>query len=468
LLKKIAFKRYIIVRRLELSLIEIKTFLNNNLNSNTNTKKNSFFLHVSDKSVLNNNALHKYLLYKYLFNTLNKNVFIMNKYLFYYASHLTFFFMNKFTQRNNLNLVFVSVVKKYFKIYFNNFFIKSNYNKFNENFSFYKQICYNSFLINDKIIINKQQKTNFLKKFKFRKIFNVFKLKFKNSQKLKYYSYLCLSRLIFQSLCRKNLTLKYKTHFVELRPHDILSSSLIRITRQSRFFALFEFFIFKTNVSHFKQPHVKLNPLFKFLLDTGNFVFNSSLVKNIVPKKIPKKNLKKLFIKNKKKITHFFSSQYAFSLRNAKFFQQNKNKITYFKKNLFLNQNSFEFCLFTFNNNLFFKYFYFVNKIKHTQFKLSPFFLSHVFKFFEIYELNTKHLLLTRNNVLPTSNFLYNVKKVVFKLFNYQKFNLSITPFYSNTLIRFLENMSGKKIIIKIYNFVTHVLSEYEKTLCAM
>ena len=72
------------------------------------------------------------------------------------------------------------------------------------------------------------------------------------------------------------------------------------------------------------------------------------------------------------------------------------------------------------------------------------------------------------NNFLPNKFFFTLIKKKIIKIFNHKKFNSSIAPFYANTLLRFLENISGKKIFVKFHSFVGNVLTFDEKLTCLL
>jgi hypothetical protein len=41
-------------------------------------------------------------------------------------------------------------------------------------------------------------------------------------------------------------------------------------------------------------------------------------------------------------------------------------------------------------------------------------------------------------------------------------------PFYVTTLVRFLENIMGKKILIKVFNFLNYILTAAEKMQCLL
>jgi len=72
------------------------------------------------------------------------------------------------------------------------------------------------------------------------------------------------------------------------------------------------------------------------------------------------------------------------------------------------------------------------------------------------------------SNILPDKNFFFFVKKQVLKVFSYHKFSISATPWYFNTMIRFIEYCSGKKAHVRFFTLLTNYLNFYEKTRCLM
>ena len=64
------------------------------------------------------------------------------------------------------------------------------------------------------------------------------------------------------------------------------------------------------------------------------------------------------------------------------------------------------------------------------------------------------------NNILPSSNFRHTLVKKVYSSLSYNKVNLNFIPIYYTTLIRFMENISGNKILIQFYPFVNQSVTE--------
>jgi hypothetical protein len=71
-----------------------------------------------------------------------------------------------------------------------------------------------------------------------------------------------------------------------------------------------------------------------------------------------------------------------------------------------------------------------------------------------------------RSNLIPTNKFYYLFKKKIIKTFTYDKFTLLSAPFYTNSLVRFFEFCSGKKVAVRLYTFINSLLTYSEKALC--
>ena len=58
------------------------------------------------------------------------------------------------------------------------------------------------------------------------------------------------------------------------------------------------------------------------------------------------------------------------------------------------------------------------------------------------------------SNLLPHASFRHSLSKKLFSLFSTNKIREDFIPFYYNTLIRFMEHCSGKKVTLQIYPFL--------------
>lgn len=67
--------------------------------------------------------------------------------------------------------------------------------------------------------------------------------------------------------------------------------------------------------------------------------------------------------------------------------------------------------------------------------------------------------ILTRSNVLPFHTFNYSLRRRVLKAFTYDTFSPNVTMWYYNTIIRFIEHCSGKKVYLKLNPFIENSLT---------
>ena len=67
---------------------------------------------------------------------------------------------------------------------------------------------------------------------------------------------------------------------------------------------------------------------------------------------------------------------------------------------------------------------------------------------------------MNNSNLLPNNNFRYVFFKKIYSLNSTKSINLDFVPWYYNTLIRFIENISGRKVIFQYYPFVHQNISK--------
>ena len=72
----------------------------------------------------------------------------------------------------------------------------------------------------------------------------------------------------------------------------------------------------------------------------------------------------------------------------------------------------------------------------------------------------TKPNNLTFSNVLPSNNFSYIFLKKVYSSLSHNKINVNFIPVYYSTLVRFMENISGNKVLIQFYPFVNQSITQ--------
>ena len=377
--------------------------------------KSSFFLHFFNffKSTFLNNYLNFSNIYYLIYYFIN-NIFVNNQILF---KHIFFY--------NNKNLLNFSKIYFQKSFYFN--FTRFKTNK-NVKFHFFK---------NDKSIF-------LIKKIDF-KSFNVFKLILKKKKKIKsiYINY--LSKFFFKNIFFND---KLFNVFI-LNKYDWIHSTMARLTRNSFRLNFNEFFNLKTlnidsnKITSFFNFYNVINYLPEnnyFIFPQNNDLFNTNHL---------------IDIKNK---YNFFYKKivYSYKLKTS----NTLNLFNYF--NIF---NKFEFLLNFFFKPFFFKYFFLKitifnrNNIKKKK-------ISNLLNFFEDYFFYSKKNIFSVNNIIPTTNFNYIIKKKMLKVFNYSKFPTITVLWHYSSLIKFLEFCSGKKVFLRFFNFIVNKLNFTEKAQC--
>ena len=73
---------------------------------------------------------------------------------------------------------------------------------------------------------------------------------------------------------------------------------------------------------------------------------------------------------------------------------------------------------------------------------------------------NYNYTSLYMTNLYPHPNFNHTINKKVYAFFTNNKIHKNIIPIYYNTLIRFAENCTGKKVVIQFYPFVNQSITK--------
>jgi hypothetical protein len=68
--------------------------------------------------------------------------------------------------------------------------------------------------------------------------------------------------------------------------------------------------------------------------------------------------------------------------------------------------------------------------------------------------------------LIKNFNFNYTIEKQIIKFSVYRNFISSQLFCYNNSLIRFIEYCSGKKVFLKIYMFLDSILTIFDRTRC--
>lgn len=421
----------------------------------------------------------------------NKNIPILIKYFFYNLNHAPFFFKNFITSKsiflnNLLSLFFFFNSKSNFFFYSRNFnllfsffFFNNNYNIFSLKNNFFSKITtFNKisnffnlhFIFFDNRFLNKVStrtthnsnffnKANFIKKVNLRKF-----LKKRFLIKL-------IQNLRIYFLLNKKIT-KLLGNFFKIKKEDWLNDNLARLTKQSFkiknndfwFFKKTSYFLNKNSTLTFfltnnfgtdKMLEDNLYVLFKFRIFKK---FQNSLKKNKLSFQ-PLQSFRQLLTFNSFNLkNNYFNSSYKSSYKSI-FSNKLKNNFS-----ILFFFNKIEFLIFFFLKPIFFKFFFSKNFSNYVlDYKLKNFLTyqnSDNFFYNNNYNLNT--------NLTPASSFFYILKKKMLQVFNYDKFPITTSIWFYETLIKFLEYCSGKKINLNLYTFLHNNLNFSEKSQCIL
>ena len=259
----------------------------------------------------------------------------------------------------------------------------------------------------------------------------------------KFNSSLPLSRFYFKKLKYK----KFNPNFFKLNKLDWLSETMAKLTKYSSFLNSNDYLIFKS--IFFKKYLISFFNRFYLInknYENNYYYFNMKTELNLHSQ-----------ISNKTSFFNKFNTNFFYSYTT-------KKKNTSKEKNIF---NSFNFILLFYFSPLFFKYFltsnFSINNEK-AYFKRFPI-LKNIF-FLKDFFFNFSSTQISSNNLIPDLNFNFSFKKKMLKIFNYSKFPTITTIWHYNTLVRFLEFCSGKKVFIKFFNFLITTLTFSEKAQC--
>lgn len=78
----------------------------------------------------------------------------------------------------------------------------------------------------------------------------------------------------------------------------------------------------------------------------------------------------------------------------------------------------------------------------------------------------SRQSILSRTNLVPAPVFKYTLKRKLLRILSFHKFSLNVTLWYYNTLIRFIESCSGKKVFIKFNPFIENALAFEDLARC--
>lgn len=87
---------------------------------------------------------------------------------------------------------------------------------------------------------------------------------------------------------------------------------------------------------------------------------------------------------------------------------------------------------------------------------------------FNLFYFTNRFEILKQSNILPTPSFSYNIRRRLLKLFIFRRFPPSISVWYFNMLVRFMEFCTGRKIYLKINPHVENNLTLLDHIQCKM
>jgi hypothetical protein len=327
-----------------------------------------------------------------------------------------------------------------------------------------------------------------------------YKLNFKTARNLDQYeavSSIFLSKIAFSSnLFNGSYFKKQQTAAFQIKQDEALSPRLLRLSKSSSKLDKFELIKPRTvfSIPYVKQKArmVKNLCLINVSAFLDNFLTNCySTLRNSPFSKhnelfdlyamTPISSKSNIIIRNSHKTQVSLLLQYLLRKTRKCFlnpysitqlFPHVKTRPSLFTKNqkknnfLFLLQkkiNLWEFSFF-FSKILFLKMFIKFSDLLSQRNVLSFYNFSlqtHLKSFF--YSRNNS---LFKTNILPNFTLFHTFKKKILKLFSYDKFSPSGSPFYINSLIRFFEHCSGKGVVLKSNMFLNNFLSYKEKAQC--
>jgi len=470
-------------------LINKKKFYNNrrkniliNFKNKKKTLKTNYF---SFKNLFFTSKPTDLTFFNYTTEFSNKNLPLFIKYFFDSFNRIFFYFKYPTTSKiiflNSLSsflVLFNSKLKAFFhynniNFFFSFFFFNNNFYIFSFKNNFYSKITISnktpnlSFIFFTNRLLNKTLtpaliNSNFINKINFIKEFNLRKFP------KKFFLIKLILDLRIYFLLNKKVT-KLLGNFFKIKKEDWLNDNLARLTKQSFKIKNNDFLFFK------KTPHLfnKISTLNSFF--GAGFVSDKMLEDNFYTFfkfKILKKfsnSLKKNKILLQPFSQPLISNNFNYTINYKKSFSNSPYKSifssklsNYFDNLFFFNQT--EFLIFFFLNPTFFKFFFSKNFSNYIfDFRLKNF-LTYQNSDNFFYNINFN----LNVNLTPASSFFYIFKKKMLQVFNYDKFPITTSIWFYETLIKFLEYCSGKKINLNLYTFLHNNLNFYEKSQCIL
>lgn len=174
------------------------------------------------------------------------------------------------------------------------------------------------------------------------------------------------------------------------------------------------------------------------------------------------KNLKLIKGKLQKKVSKLFQFSKTLNLFQRSTSIKPTNMPTVLNSNttldvFFKNTNLLSYV---FTNSLLFKYLF---SLTSTQLQISsPVLLLNLSNNL----FPTQHSFFTKSNILTFHSFNYQLKRRVLKAFTYDTFSPNVTMWYYHTIVRFIENCTGKKVYLKFNPFIENSLTFNDLSRC--
>ena len=206
-------------------------------------------------------------------------------------------------------------------------------------------------------------------------------------------------------------------------------------------------------ISQFSKKQILLHKT------STRFFFKNKTISSLIRKQ---NNLKVIKNKIKNKISNLFQFVKTLHLSQRNTLTKPVSIPTTFNSNItldlfFKNTNLLSYV---FTNSLLFKYLF---SSTATQLQISsPVLILNLSNNL----FPTKHSLFTKSNIVTFHSFNYKLKRRVLKAFTYDTFSPNVTMWYYHTIIRFIENCTGKKVYLKFNPFIENSLTFNDLSRC--
>jgi hypothetical protein len=84
------------------------------------------------------------------------------------------------------------------------------------------------------------------------------------------------------------------------------------------------------------------------------------------------------------------------------------------------------------------------------------------------FNFSTRTSLYQNSNLWPAKSFNYSIRRKVLKMITYNKFVPNISMWYHNTLVRFIEHYSGKRVYLRCNPFIQNYITYEDASRCIL